>query len=80
MPGAYKSLFVLAFDLDRKGQAVPAFEPISATDDETAGAEARRLAESHAGAVAWKREAQPVVGEEGEPIVIWQGGSLGDFN
>ncbi len=23
MPGAYKSLFVLAFDLDRKGQAVP---------------------------------------------------------
>ncbi|MGF9565982.1 hypothetical protein AAIH70_20960 [Neorhizobium sp. BT27B] len=80
MPGAYKSLFVVAFDLDRTGQAVPAFEPRQAPDDETAIAQARRLAESHAGAVAWKREAKPVVGEEGEPVVIWQAGSLGDFN
>lgn len=80
MPGAYKSSFVLAFDLDRSGQAIPVFKPKPAADETTAIEEARRLANIHAGAVAWKRQAQPLVGEEGEPEILWQAGTLGDFN
>lgn len=49
MPGAYKSLFVIAFDLDRSGQAIPVSEPKLAPDETAALAEARRLAGLHAG-------------------------------
>lgn len=80
MPGVYKSLFFLAFDLDQSGQAIPVSEPKLATDEPAAIAEARRLADVHAGAVVWKREAQPVIGEEGEPEILWRAGVLGDFN
>ncbi|MDP9840047.1 hypothetical protein J2T09_004827 [Neorhizobium huautlense] len=80
MPGVYKSLFILAFDLDRSGQAIPVSEPKLAPDETAAIAEARRLEGLHAGVVVWKREAKPVIGEEGEPEILWQAGALGDFN
>lgn len=80
MPGAFKSIFVLAFDLDDKGQTVPASAVREAQDETAAIDEARALGEQHAGAVVWKREASPAIGEEGEPVVIFQTGKIGDFN
>ncbi|WP_312407875.1 hypothetical protein [Rhizobium sp.] len=80
MPGAYKSSFLLAFDLARSGQAIPVLKPKQAADETTAIVEARRLADIHAGAIAWKRETQPVIGEEGEPKILWEVGTIGDFN
>ena len=80
MPGAFKSIFVLAFDLDERGQTVPAFAVREAQDETTAIDEARKLGDRHAGVVVWKREASPAVGEEGEPVIIFQTGTIGDFN
>jgi len=39
---------------------------------------ARNFAAQYASAVAWKREGDPVFGEEGEPV-IFQSGKIGDF-
>ena len=80
MPGSYISVFLLAFDLDAAGQAVPAFEPRLVADESVAVEEAKALAEHHAGVVIWKREAAPAIGEEGEPVILWQTGRIGDFD
>lgn len=80
MPGAYRSSFVLAFDLARSGQAIPVVKPKQAADETTAIVEERRLADIHAAAIAWKREAQPAIGEEGEPKILWEAGTLGNVN
>lgn len=80
MPGTYSSFYVAAFDLDAHG------EPVNATETRTASSEAeaaeltRQIALRHAGAVAWKRQSNPVVGEEGDPIIIAQFGRVGDFD
>ena len=66
MPGTFITFYVLAFDLDDRDQPVKLFEPRVAASLEDAREEARALAGRHAGAVAWKREGNPVVGEEGE--------------
>ncbi|WP_246732728.1 hypothetical protein [Rhizobium laguerreae] len=41
--------------------------------------EAKAAARSHAGALVVKREGHPV-GEEGDPIVVFQIGKIGDFD
>ena len=80
MPGAYTTVFFTAFDLDDRGQAVSAFSPQTAPSEADAIATATRLTEWHAGAVVWKRGGSPVVGEEGDPIVVWQRGVVGDYD
>jgi hypothetical protein len=80
MPGTFTAIFLLAFDVDPRGQPVPAFTPRSAAGETAALEEAHKLAERHAGVVVWKREAKPVIREEGEPVIIWQAGAIGDFN
>jgi hypothetical protein len=80
MPGAFKSIFVLAFDLDDRGQALPAFDVREAQDETAAIDQAHALGDRHAGVVVWKRESSPAVGEEGEPVIIFQTGTIGDFN
>ncbi|TCQ99346.1 hypothetical protein EDF70_10951 [Neorhizobium sp. JUb45] len=80
MPGTFVSIYVLAFDLDERGQPLRAFDPRPAATEEAAIEEARDLAERHAGVVVWKREGDPVVGEEGEPEIVFQSGRLGDFS
>jgi hypothetical protein len=80
MPGTFESIFVLAFDVDASDQPIAAFGP-RRSESETAGIdEARQLAITHAGAVVWKRVSDPVVGEEGEPVVVFQAGRVGDFD
>jgi len=79
MPGTFTTYYVLAFDLDKRNQLVGAFEPRVAASVEAAVEEVRNLAAQHAGAVAWRRDGDPVVGEEGEPEIIFQAGRIGDF-
>lgn len=80
MPGTFTTLYVLAFDLDDLGQPVRAFDPRHAASEDAAIEEARKLSEDHAGALVWKREGNPVVGEEGEPLIVFQTGKIGDFS
>ena len=80
MPGTFSTVYVVAFDLDERDQAIKAFTARVATSEAAAVDEARDLAGRHAGAVVWKREGNPVVGEEGEPEVIFSVGRVGDFD
>lgn len=80
MPGTYSTIFLAAFDLDARGQAIPAFSPRTSPSEIEAIETASRFAGMHAGAVVWKREANPVIGEEGDPVIIWQIGVVGDFD
>ncbi|MGE7367874.1 hypothetical protein ACQKKX_02235 [Neorhizobium sp. NPDC001467] len=79
MPGTFTAFYVLAFSLDGRNQLVATSEPQGVADEGTAVAQARRLAAQHEGAVAFKREGDPVVGEEGEPEIVFQSGRIGDF-
>jgi len=79
MPGTFVSIYVLAFDLDDRDQPVRAFEPRPAATEKAAIKEAEDLDERHAGVVVWKREGDPVVGEEGEPEIVFRSCMIGDF-
>jgi len=79
MPGTFVAFYVLAFDLDHHNQPVRVFEPRAAATKAAAIEEAHALADRHDGVVAWKREGDPVVGEEGDPEIVFQSGRIGDF-
>ena len=80
MPGTNTIAMFVAFDQDARGQAIPAFAPVQAASEDEAIQSADRLASAHAGAVAWKRESQPAIGEIGEPVLIVRRGHVGDFH
>ncbi|MGI2031673.1 hypothetical protein ACRQ1B_04695 [Rhizobium panacihumi] len=80
MPGTNNVVMFVAFDRNDRGEAVPAFTPRQASDEAEAVHAVEILGGRHAGAVAWKREAQPAVGEIGEPQVIAERGAIGDFD
>ena len=80
MPGTNKIVMYVAFDQDVSGSAVPAFEPKQADSEEEAIQAADTLASSYAGAIAWRRDSQPAIGEIGEPVILFQRGRVGDFN
>lgn len=80
MPGTFRTVYIVAFDLDERDQAVQAFEPQVAVSEAVAIEEAEGLARRHAGVVVWRREGDPVVGEEGAPEVIFNVGKIGDFD
>lgn len=69
-----------AFDLDDHDQAVQAFKPRLAASEAAAVEEAEELMRKHAGVVVWRRDNDPVVGEEGEPEVVFTVGRVGDFD
>jgi|GEM_PF-644881 len=73
-------VFVFAFDLDALDQPLKAFNPRSVVKEVSAVEEARDLSLFHAGVVVWKREADPVVGEGSEPIIVYQTSRIGDFS
>lgn len=80
MPGTFITIYLVAFDLDDRGQAVQAFEPRVAASEPTAIEEAGELARSHAGVLVWRRDSNPVVGEDGDPEVLFSVGKVGDFD
>ncbi|EJC72321.1 hypothetical protein RJJ65_12245 [Rhizobium hidalgonense] len=78
MPGAFTSISVIAFDLDGSDQPAKAWEVIVG-DEAVAVEKAKELAKDHAGALVVKREGHPAVGEEGDPVIVFQTGRIGDF-
>jgi hypothetical protein len=80
MPGTNAIVMFLAFDRNERGEAVPVSQPQLAGTEDEAISEADRLAELHAGAVVWRRESHPAIGEMGEPVILFQRGLVGDFN
>lgn len=80
MPGTFTTVYIAAFDVDDHDQAVQAFSPRIAANEAAAIVDAKDLAGRHAGVVVWRRDNDPVVGEEGEPEVVFTVGRVGDFD
>lgn len=80
MPGFRKMIIVTAFDRDADGGFVPAFGPREMQTEESAIYAAQTLINDHAGVVAWSREANPAVGEEGPTIILFQYGQIPEFD
>lgn len=71
-----KLIVLAAFDASEDGELLPAFEPRQVQSEETAKMQARLLALKHAGVIAWSRVADPLVGEYGDPTVLYQSGRV----
>ena len=71
-----KLIVVMAFDRDENGDLQTVFGPAEQQSEERAIRNARIMAQSHAGVIAWSREANPALGEYGEPIVLFQSGEV----
>jgi hypothetical protein len=79
MPGFRKLIVVAAFDQDATGALIDAFEPRHMLTEEAAIYSAQTLINDHDGVVAWSREADPAVGEEGPTIILFQYGRIPEF-
>ena len=79
MAGPGKLIVLAAFDKNDEGDFVPAFDPRQVDTEARAVREAKLLAGSHAGVVAWSRDADPMIGEYGPPVVLFQAGEIPDL-
>lgn len=66
----------MAFDPDDDGVPQVAFSPAEQQSEEHAIRTAKALAPKHAGVIAWSREANPALGEYGEPLTLFVSGDL----
>lgn len=73
-------IVVQAFDLDEEGTAQAAGEPVQFDSEDRAKRHAVAIESKHAGVIAWWREANPALGEYGEPTIIYQAGEVGDLD
>ncbi len=80
MPGTNHIFMYSAFIENENGAAIPAFTPRQTASEVEAIEAATSLARSHLGAIAWKRDARPAIGEIGDPEIIYQAGRVGDFD
>jgi hypothetical protein len=80
MPGFRKMIVVTAFDRDAEGNFKAVFGPRQMETEESAIYTAQTLINDHAGVVAWSREANPAVGEEGPTIILYQHGQIPEFD
>lgn len=76
-----KLIVLLAFVRDEEGELRPAFEPREIQSEDKARMDARRMASSdtYAGVIAWSRTADLVNGVFGDPVVIFQDGTIPDM-
>lgn len=80
MSSTGKLIVLAAFDKNDEGDLVPAFDPRQVETAERAIREAKLLAGSHAGVVAWSRDADPSVGDYGPSTILFQAGELPDLD
>ena len=73
-------IVLMAFDRDDEGMLNPVFEPREMPDERRAVNAARDLAARHAGVITWRREANPAVGEYGQPEILYQAGEVPDLD
>lgn len=78
-PKMPKLIVVVAFDREEDGELTEAFGPAEQQSEERAVRTAKGLASKHAGVIAWSREANPALGEYGEPIVLFTAGDVPDM-
>ncbi|MBZ9892308.1 hypothetical protein LB559_30725 [Mesorhizobium sp. BR1-1-3] len=76
---APKLIVVTAFDRDESGDLQPAFGPAEQQSEDRAIRTAKALATKHVGVIAWSREANPAIGEYGEPTTLFVGGEVPDM-
>ncbi|PZM10341.1 hypothetical protein [Rhizobium tubonense] len=79
MPGHRKLIVVEAFDRNEKGELISASEPRRMQSEAAAIYQAQTLINDHDGVVAWSREGQPGIGEEGPTIILFQCGDIPEF-
>lgn len=78
-PKMPKLIVVVAFDRGEDGELKEAFGPAEQQSEERAVRTAKGLASKHAGVIAWSREANPTLGEYGEPVVLFNAGDVPDM-
>lgn len=74
-----KLIVVAAFNRNEDGDLVPAFDPRQMQSEDAARRLAKLVESEHAGVIAWSREADPTIGEYGEPTILYQAGSVPDM-
>ncbi len=79
MASAGKLIVVMAFNETDDGDLVAAFEPRQIDNEDRAIRDARSLAVSHAGVIAWSRDADPGLGEYGAPKELFRHGKIPDL-
>ena len=80
MPGTFSALSIFAYDLDDRGEPIQAWETVVSGTEEEAIAEAKEATSRHAGVLVVRRDGRPAVGEEGDPVVVFRAGRIGDFD
>ncbi|MER9524143.1 hypothetical protein NKI96_11210 [Mesorhizobium sp. M0292] len=78
-PKMPKLIVVTAFDRDESGDLQPVFGPVEQQTEDRAIRTAKGLAGKHAGVIAWSRDANPSLGEYGEPTTLFVGGDVPDM-
>jgi len=74
-----KLIVVVAFDRDEEGELQPVYGPAEQQSEERAVRTAKGMAGKHAGVIAWSREANPTIGEYGEPTTLFVSGEVPDM-
>ena len=76
-----KLIVLLAFVRDEEGELRPAFEAHEVPSEDKAKMDARRMAAlgTYEGVIAWSRTADLVNGVFGDPVVIFQHGTIPDM-
>lgn len=71
-----KLIVVVTLDRDEDGELQTVFGPAEQQSEERAIRTAQALAPKHTGVIAWSREANPALGEYGEPTTLFVSGEL----
>ena len=74
-----KLIVVAAFNRDDEGDLKPAFDPRQMQSEDAAKRLAKMIESEHAGVIAWSREANPAIGEYGEPTILYRAGDVPDM-
>lgn len=74
-----KLIVVAAFNRDDEGDLKPAFDPRQMQSEDAAMRLAKTIESEHAGVIAWSREANPAIGEYGEPTILYRAGEVPDM-
>lgn len=74
-----KLIVVVAFDRDETGDLQPVYGPAEQQTEDRAIRTAKGLVGHHAGVIAWSRDANPALGEYGEPTTLFLGGDVPDM-
>lgn len=73
-----KLIVTMAWDANEDGEMIVAYEQEQMSEDRAIRT-ARTLAAKHGAVIAWSREANPTIGEYGEPTELFRYGPVPDM-